>query len=72
MRSDKQAASWWFQSKNTYLIFLSFVAITNVFYKHRYSNQKKSSIKKSRVKSPTKANADRHNGEVKRNILNKA
>ncbi len=32
---------------------------------------KKSSIKKPRVKSSTKANAERHNSEVKRNIFNK-
>ncbi len=46
--------------------FLSFHAITNVFYKHNYSN-KKNLDKLSRVKNPTKANSDRHNdGQTKR------
>ncbi len=36
------------------------------------ATKKKSSVKKSRFKSPTKTNTDYHNGEVKQNIFNKA
>jgi len=40
------------------------LAVTYVLYKHR----EKTNVKEQRVKSPTKANTDHHNGDMKRNI----
>ncbi len=42
---------------------LAIFDITNGLYKHSYSSQRKSNLKKSRVKSPTKANTYLQNGD---------
>ncbi len=57
-----------------YLIVMAlsfFLVISKVCQKHSYNNQRKTNVKDSRVKSITKANTDRQNGEVNQNIWNK-
>ncbi len=44
-------------------------AIKNMLYKQSYNSQRKTNVKRSRVKSPTKANAYLHNGDFKLIII---
>jgi len=49
-------------------LFLAFSAINVIFFQiHSYNSQRKAKVRRTGTKSPTKANTDHHNGDLKWN-----